>query len=135
MATFRNSIGKGCKLVPRLVVFAMVVIGLLIACGRTDTGAPQDPSAPLFTPIPTLQPTATIDPAVEAAGPQGKARFQVGDELVLTMSSGDAQRQFSVTVVEVFKPGDGANRLWEYQVRWPNGLIRVQEEILSPKLK
>ena len=122
-------------MVPRLVVCSIVVIGLLIACGRADTGAPQTTSVPLFTPTPTLQPTATTDPAVEAAGPQGKARFQVGDELVLTMSSGDAQRQFSVTVVEVYKPGDGANRLWEYQVRWPNGLIRVQEEILSHKVK
>ena len=135
MATFRKSIGKGCKLVPRLVVFAMVVIGLLIACGRTDTGATQDPSAPLFTPTPTLQPTATIDPAVEAAGPQGKARFQVGDELVLTMSSGDAQRQFSVTVVEVYKLGAEDAPFWEYQIRWPDGLLRVQGLILSPKLR
>ena len=119
---------------PRLVVSA-IVIGLLIACGRTDTGAPQATSVPLVTPKPTLQPTATIDPAVEAAGPQREARFQVGDELVLTMSGGDAQRQFSVTVVEVYKLGDEVAPSWEYQVRWPDGLLRVQEVILSPKVK
>ena len=116
-------------MVPRLVFSAMVVIGLLIACGKADT------PAPLFTPAPTLQPTATIDPAIEAAGPQREARFQVGDELVLTMSTGDAQRQFSVTVVEVYKLGAEVEPFWEYQVRWPDGLLRVQELILSPKLR
>ena len=116
-------------MVPRLVVSAMVAIGLLIACGKADT------PAPLFTPRPTLQPTATIDPAVEAAGPQREARFQVGDELVMTMSTGDARRQFSVIVVEVYNLGDEAAPFWEYQIRWPDGLLRVQEGILSPKLK
>ena len=51
------------------------------------------------------------------------------------MSSEDAQRQFSVTVVEVYKLGGEAAPFWEYQVRWPDGLIRVQEVILSPKLR
>ena len=122
-------------MVPRLVVSSIFVIGLLIACGRADTGALQDSSLPRYTPRPTLQPTATIDPAVEAADPQREARFQVGDELVLTMSSQDAQRQFSVTVVEVYKLGGEADTFWEYQVRWPDGLLRVQETILSPKVK
>ena len=129
MAAFRISVGEGSKLVPRLVVSAMVAIGLLIACGKADT------LGPLFTPVPTLQPTATIDPAIEAAGPQREARFQVGDELVLTMSTGDAQRQFSVTVVEVYKLGAEDAPFWEYQIRWPDGLLRVQELILSPKLR
>jgi len=109
-------------LVPMMVI---VLVGLLAACGGDDTA----PGA--FT----LVPTATIDPAVEAAGPQREARFQVGDELVLTMSSGDAQRQFSVTVVEVYHLADAAPPAWEYQVRWPDGLLRVQEAILSPKVK
>ncbi len=47
----------------------------------------------------------------------------------------DTRRQFPVTVVEVYKLGAEADPFWEYQIRWPDGLLRVQEDILSPKVK
>ena len=90
---------------------------------------------PTATPTPTPSAKVSNDPAVEPAGPQREARFQIGDVLFLTMGSGDAQRQFPVAVVEVYTVGDEGSPSWEYQVRWPDGLLRVQEILLSPKVK
>ena len=116
------------RLMSPVLVMVMVFVGLLAACG-------EEPAISTTPGAVTLVPTATVDPAVESAGPQQEARFEVGDDLVLTISIGDAQRQFSVTVVEIYKMDDGAVPVWEYQIRWPDGLLRVQEDLPSPKVK
>jgi len=88
----------------------------------TVTPVPAPKTATPF-PTPTGPPTNTPVPRVP--------KFKIGDELILTMGSGDAQRQFPATVIEVYRLGGDFDLFWEYQVRWPNGLIRVQEFILS----
>ena len=88
----------------------------------TPSVAIEVPTATPF-PTPTGPPTNTPVPR--------EPMYKIGDELILTMGSGDAQRRFPATVVEVYRLGNDFDPFWEYQVRWPNGLIRVQEFILS----
>ena len=86
-------------------------------------------ATPVPAPTATLLPTPT-GPPTNTPVPRDP-KYKIGDELILTMGSGDAQRRFPATVVEVYRLGGEFDLHWEYQVRWPNGLIRVQELILS----
>ena len=58
---------------------------------------------------------------------------KVWDKLVLTMGTEDATRRFPANALEVYKLGDYPAPFWEYKVGWPDGIIRVQEFILSPR--
>ncbi|MCI0792359.1 MAG: hypothetical protein J4O03_02745 [Chloroflexi bacterium] len=90
---------------------------------EVPTASPVPPPTATPFPTPTGPPTNTPVPRYP--------KYKMGDELILTMGSGDAQRRFPATVVEVYRLGGEFDLYWEYQVRWPNGLIRVQELILS----
>jgi len=95
------------------------------------------PNAAIEVPAATPVPAPTATPFPTPTGPPTNTpvprepKYKIGDELILTMGSGDAQRRFPATVVEVYRLGGDFDLYWEYQVRWPNGLIRAQEIILS----
>ena len=108
-----------------------ITAGIAIEPDRvTPSVANEVPAAsPVPAPTATLFPTPT-GPPTNTPVPRFP-KYKIGDELILTMGSGDTQRQFPATVVEVYRLGNDFDPSWEYQVRWPNGLIRAQEFILS----
>ena len=91
------------------------------------TASPVRPASATPFPTPTASPTNT--------GAPREPKYKVGDELILTMGSGDTQRQIPAMVVAVFQLGDDFDPYWEYQVLGTDGLLRVQEFILSKEKK